>query len=173
MKSFAIVFLSVTLCSCAGFKDGWNESMRDIRVAIGTGQGEPQGQAFVSKERPSANGALVYVYRNSGYAYAPDILINGKNLSLLGDGGFLVEPVDPGRVSIRVQKNPNAGNWNFDPIGLDLNVRQEEVVFVRIGAGIGGVIITPLFGSYSYQTEISTVPESIAIGELTKLRRMR
>jgi len=166
MRSFVIILLSGMLCACAS-------TMHDVRVAIGTSQAAPQGPAFSSVEKPSANGALVYIYRNIGYAYAPDILINGKNLTLLGEGGFLVQQVDSGRVSIRVQKNPNSGNWNFDPIGLDLATRPDEVVFVRIGAGVGGVIITPLFGSYSYRTEISTVPESIAVGELSKLRRMK
>ncbi len=166
MRAFAIVLLSVILCACAS-------TMHDVRVAIGTSQGAPQGPVFSSIDKPSTNSALIYIYRNIGYAYAPDVLINGKNLALLGEGGFLVEQVEPGKVSIRVQKNTNGGNWNFDPIGLDIVTKPGEVVFVRIGAGIGGVIITPLFGSYSYQTEISTVPESIAIGELTKLRRMR
>jgi hypothetical protein len=160
------VLLSVfALYGCAG-------DMHSIRTALGTNFA-PTGAVFSAPINASQNEGVLYVYRNVGYAYAPDIIVNGRNLSLLSEGAFLVDTLKPGGVEILVQKNESRGNWNFKPFGIRVTLNPGERKYIRVGAGIGGVLITPWIGGMSYQAEVREIPESIAVQELSRTRAMK
>ena len=160
------IFLSIfALYGCAG-------NMHSVRTALGTNF-PPTGAAFSAPISVSQNEGVLYIYRNIGYAYAPEVIVNGVNLSLLSEGAFLVDTLKPGAVEILVQRNESRGNWNFKPIGIRLSLNPGEKKYIRIGAGIGGVLITPWVGGISYQAEVREIPESIAVQELSRTRAMK
>jgi hypothetical protein len=146
--------------------------MYDMRVALGT-TAVPQGQPFQGLVAATSDSAVIYVYRNVGWAEVPDVVLNGVTAQSLAEGGFIVQSVAPGPLTITVQKNPSR-DWTFKPIGVSVVAGKGERRFFRIGAGMGGVVIvTPVVGTYSYETSIQEVPESIAVQELSKLKAMR
>jgi len=165
MKKVIFFLFSFVLCGCA-------ENMYSVRTALGTNF-PPTGVAFSAPISASQNEGVLYIYRNIGYGYAPDVIVNGKNLSLLSEGAFLVDKLRPGSVEILVQKNESRGNWNFNPFGIKTNLSPGEKKYIRIGAGIGGVLITPWIGGIAYQAEVREIPESIAVQELSRTRAMK
>jgi hypothetical protein len=159
-----LVLLAVLVAGCS-------TSMHEMRVALGTTL-VPQGQQYQRPATISSESSLIYVYRNIGWAEAPDVSINGRTPKILAEGAFIAETVTPGKVDISVSKNPSY-KWSFNPIGVSAQIGKGERRYFRIGAGLGGMIITPWVGAYNYQTIIQEVPESIAETELSYLRSMR
>ncbi len=150
---------------------GCADTMYSMRKALGTTM-LPQGMPFSEPLAKSDTEAIVYVYRPVGWAEVPEIVLSGKNLSLLAEGAYLVERVKPGPMSIRIQ-NPPSGGWTFRPIGVSVQVGAGDRRYFRIGTGIGGVLITPVIGGYTQEMKVEEVAEGVALSELAKLRTMR
>ena len=150
---------------------GCSTTMYEMRTTLGTTL-VPQGQQYQKLATINSESSVIYVYRNIGWAEAPDVSINGTNPKILAEGAFIVETVTPGKIDISVSKNPTY-KWSFNQIGASTQVGKGERRYFRIGAGLGGVIITPWAGAYNYQTSIQEVPQNIAEIELSKLRSMR
>ena len=150
---------------------GCSTTMYEMRTTLGTTL-VPQGPQYRRLDTINSESSVIYVYRNIGWAEAPDVSINATNPKILAEGAFIVETVIPGKIDITVSKNPTY-KWSFNRIGASTQVGKGERRYFRIGAGLGGAIITPWAGAYNYQTSIQEVPESIAEIELSKLRSMR
>ena len=165
-----VIYFSFSFGMVLGLS-GCSTTMYDMRSALGTTL-VPQGQQYQRLATINSESSVIYFYRNIGWAEAPDVSINGTSPKILAEGAFIVETVTPGKIDISVSKNPSY-KWSFNPIGASTQVGKGERRYFRIGAGLGGVIITPWAGAINYQTSIQEVPESIAEIELSKLRSMR
>ena len=133
---------------------------------------DAQGAFFISPIDKDPNSVVIYVYRPKGYAYQPDVFINGVNKSLLGPGAYLQSVEKNEKIHIVVQANPNSGNWNFKPIGITINASRGERRYFRISAGLSSVIILPIAGAVGYTGGIEEVPEAIAIEEMKITKSM-
>ena len=152
MKRILIVLSVLFLVSCATTQQFF-------------GSGSPAtGQFFSTPITASSNSVVVYVYRPSGYAYQPDVIINNVNKSLLAPGAYLVSVESVERIQIVVQKNPSTGNWNFNPIGTSTNAKFGQTRFFRINANVG-------FGVFN--TQIEEVAEAVALREMLNTRSMK
>jgi hypothetical protein len=156
----ALVVATLTL-GCAGTKDMFGIAP------------DASGTFFLEPFAVEKNTVSVYVYRPKGYAYQPDVYINGVSKSLLAPGAYLHSIEKTEKIQVLVQKNPNTGNWNFNPIGLSVNAKFGERRYFRISAGLSSVLILPIGGGVGYKGGIEEVPESIALIEMKKTRSMR
>lgn len=161
LKSFLVVLSLLTLAGCAGTKEMFGIAP------------DAKGQFFMGPTDRDSNGVIVYVYRPKGYAYQPDVFINGINRSLLAPGAFLQATERPGKIQIVVQANKDLGNWNFKPIGTTLDAKAGERRYFRISAGLSSLIILPVAGGVGYTGGIEEVPESVALQEMRETRSMR
>ena len=156
----ALVVAALT-SGCAGTKDMFGIAP------------DASGAFFIEPLEVEKNTVSVYVYRPKGYAYQPDVYINGVSKSLLAPGAYLHSTEKTERIQIIVQKNPNTGNWNFNPIGLTVNSKFGERRYFRISAGISSALILPIGGGVGYRGGIEEVPESIALIEMKKTKSMK
>ena len=161
LRFFLVALSIVTLVGCAGTKEMFG-------IAA-----EAKGQFFMGPAERDSSKVIVYVYRPKGYAYQPDVFINGVNLSLLAPGAFIQASERPGKVQIVVQANNDTGNWNFKPIGTAIDAKAGERRYFRISAGLSSLIILPIAGSVGYTGGIEEVPESAALQEMRETRAMR
>jgi hypothetical protein len=134
---------------------------------------DASGAYFISPFETTPNTVGVYIYRPSGYAYQPDIFINGASKSLLAPGAYLYSSEKNEKIQIVVQKNNSLGNWNFNPIGITLNAKYGERRYFRISAGLSSAVILPIGGGLGYTGGIEEVPESIALTEMKKTKSMK
>lgn len=158
---FIVVLSLLTLVACAGTKEMFGIAP------------EAKGQFFMGPIDRDSNNVVVYVYRPKGYAYQPDVFVNGVNRSLLAPGAFLQAVERPGKVQIVAQANKDIGNWNFKPIGIAIDGKAGERRYFRISAGLSSLIILPIAGSVGYTGGIEEVPESAALQEMRETRAMR
>ncbi len=161
LKIFLFVLSLVTLAGCAGTKEMFGIAP------------DAKGQFFLGPIDYDSNSVIVYVYRPKGYAYQPDVFINGINRSLLAPGAFVQATERPGKVQIVVQANKDLGNWNFRPIGTAFDAKAGERRYFRISAGLSSLIVLPIAGAVGYSGGIEEVPESIALQEMRETRSMR
>ena len=161
IRFFLVVLSLVTLAGCAGTKEVFGIAP------------DAKGQFFMGPAERDSNNVIVYVYRPKGYAYQPDVFINGVNLSLLAPGAFLKALERPGKVQIVAQANKDLGNWNFKPTGNAIEAKAGERRYFRISAGLSSLIILPIAGSVGYTGGIEEVPESAALQEMRETRAMR
>ncbi len=162
LSKIALVVLSATaLLGCAGTKEMFGIAP------------DAKGQFFMAPVDRDSNNVIVYVYRPKGYAYQPDVFINGANRSLLAPGAFLQAVERPGKVQVVVQANKDLGNWNFKPIGISVDAKPGERRYFRISAGLSSLIILPIAGGVGYTGGIEEVPESVALQEMRETRSMR
>ncbi len=124
IRIFLVLLWILTLAGCAGTKEMFGIAP------------DAKGQFFMGPSDRDSNGVTVYVYRPKGYAYQPDVFINGTNRSLLAPGAFLQATERPGKVQIVVQANKDIGNWNFKPIGTTFDAKAGERRYFRISAGL-------------------------------------
>ena len=160
-KVSLVILTLVTLAGCAGTKDMFGIAP------------DAKGQFFMGPADRDSNNVIVYVYRPKGYAYQPDVFINGVNLSLLAPGAFLKSVERPGKVQIVAQANKDLGNWNFKPIGTGIDAKAGERRYFRISAGLSSLIVLPVAGGVGYTGGIEEVPESAALQEMRETRAMR
>ena len=156
----ALVFASLIL-GCAGTKDMFGIAP------------EASGAFFINPVDMENKTVSVYVYRPKGYAYQPDVYINGVSKSLLAPGAYLHSAEKTEKIQIVVQKNSNTGNWNFNPMGISVNAKLGERRYFRISAGLSSAIILPIGGSLGYSGGIEEVPESIALVEMKQTKSMK
>jgi hypothetical protein len=159
---FILVILSLfTLAGCAGTKEMFGIAP------------DAKGQFFMGPTERDSSNVIIYVYRPKGYAYQPDVFINGTNRSLLAPGAFLQASERPGKVQIVVQANKDLGNWNFKPIGTTFDAKAGERRYFRISAGLSSLIVVPVAGAVGYTGGIEEVPETVALQEMRETRSMR
>lgn len=161
MKKIIVLLISILLTGCSATKDLFGIAP------------SASGPFFTQPISASSNSVVVYVYRPSGYAYQPDVIINNVNKSLLAPGAYLVSVESTERIQIVVQKNPNTGNWNFNPIGISVNAKFGERRYFRISAGMSGFLAVPTMGATGYSTGIEEVSEAVALSEMSRTRSMR
>ena len=161
IRFFLVAISIVTFAGCAGTKEMFGIAP------------EAKGQFFMGPAERDSNKVIVYVYRPKGYAYQPDVFINGVNRSLLAPGAFTQAVEVPGKVQIVVQANKDTGNWNFKPFGTAIDAKAGERRYFRISAGLSSLIILPIAGSVGYTGGIEEVPESAALQEMRETRAMR
>jgi len=119
-----------------------------------------KGEKFKQANPPSAEHALVYIYRpnSTPYLLSPDVFLDGKKIMELGNQGYSYRYLKPGEHDIKVA-------WSF------MSGRQDLAGKVKVEAGKtyfirshGHVFYTGAY--YSSSGYLTTVPAEHALKEI-------
>jgi hypothetical protein len=101
----------------------------------------PSGEAFSKLAEPRENAALLYLYRPDEYygkALSFGVAVDGKQKGDIGNGGYMIIPLDPGKRVIQIH------GFGYKDEPLELEVMKGTLVFLRVATakGLGGFSAT-------------------------------
>jgi hypothetical protein len=121
----------------------------------------PSGEAFSKLIAPRADRALVYLYRPDEYygkGLAFTVLVDDQEKGNIGNGGYLILPLDARKHTIRVK-------------GLAYKDEPREIDVPAGGMGFLKIVTTKGFGGLSAKLTLEAADQSKATAELAGLKR--
>jgi len=121
----------------------------------------PKGEAFSKLVEPLDGQGLIYVYRLDEYygkALSFKVVIDGKEKGDVGNGAYMIIPVDPGKHSIEVK----GVGYNEEPSQLE--IPAGVFAFLKVVTKKG-------FGEFSATLSLEAVSRQNALDGLKGLKR--
>lgn len=121
----------------------------------------PKGEAFSNLVEPLIGQGLVYVYRPDEYygkALSFKVVVDGKEKGDVGNGAYMVIPVEPGKHSIEVK----GVGYSEEPSQVE--IPAGEFAFLKVATKKG-------FGGFSATLSLEAVSRQKALEGLTGLKR--
>lgn len=121
----------------------------------------PSGEVFSKLVEPRDESALLYLYRPAEYygkALKFKVLIDGRERGDIGDGGYMIIPLDAGKRTVQIK------GMGYKDEPREIDVQNDTLGFLKVGTAKG-------FGGFSATLTLTPEAESQAITDLAKLRR--
>ena len=101
----------------------------------------PTGEAFSALVEPVGGQALLYVYRLDEYygkGLSFKVVIDGKEKGDIGNGAYMIIPVEPGKHSIEIK------GFGYQDVPSEFQTPAGEHAFLRVATkkGLGGFSAT-------------------------------
>jgi hypothetical protein len=121
----------------------------------------PTGETFSTLVEPPNERGLLYVYRpdeHYGKALTFKIVIDGKEMGDVGNGAYMIIPVEPAKHSIQVK------GFGYKDVPSEVDVPAGESAFLKIATQKG-------FGGFSATLSLEPASPSLALEGLSGLKR--
>jgi hypothetical protein len=121
----------------------------------------PTGEAFSTLLQPPDGSGLLYVYRPDEYygkALSFKVVIDGKEKGDVGNGAYMIIPVEPGKHSIEVK------GFGYKDEPSEVAVPVGELAFLKVLTKKG-------FGGLSATLSLEPATRSTALDGLSGLKR--
>lgn len=119
-----------------------------------------KGSKFKQVGAPDTEHALVYIYRpnSTPYLLSPDVFLNGKKTTELGNQGYTYRYLKPGEYDIKVAWSFMSGRQDLEG---KIKVEAGKTYYIR---SHGHVFYTGTY--YSSSGHLATVPAKDALKEI-------
>lgn len=119
----------------------------------------------------SSNDSHIYLFRNSAFMESgtyPIVMLDGKEVGELRNGGFLLMKTKPGPHLITVQSGGlSRGQWIYAPKGIGVDAAPGTRRYVQLSLVTVGISQNTTYRA----VELSVVAEADALKKLTALRQ--
>jgi hypothetical protein len=127
------------------------------------------GPAFTGATAPSPDRGAIYIYRPTAFAAGgttQPILIDGVQVAVMKNGGYLRRELEPGHHTVEVQ--------GFQPAGVDVTIDPGKTLFFRytIESQGGQHIYGSLLFNYNWKRSLDNIPPDIALIELKETKAL-
>lgn len=132
-----------------------------LAVGIGGCASTPTGETFSTLVAPLEGSGLLYVYRPDDYygkGLTFRVLIDGKEKGDVGNGAYMIIPVEPGKRSIEVK------GFGYKDEPREVEIAMGEITFSKVVTKKG-------FGGLSATLSLEPASRSDAMAGLAGLKR--
>ena len=121
----------------------------------------PTGEVFSKLVDPVNGSGLLYVYRPDEYygkALSFGVVIDGKAKGDLGNGAYMIIPVEPGRHTVEVK------GFGYKDEPSEVDIPTDAVAFLKVVTKKG-------FGGFSATLTLESATRAMALEGLSGLKR--
>ena len=121
----------------------------------------PAGESFSKLAAPPNGRGLLYVYRPDEYygkALNFKLVIDGKQIGDIGNGAYMIIPVEPGKHSIEVK------GFGYKDVPNEIEIPSGDLAFLKVVTKQG-------FGGFSATLSLEPANQQKALEGLTSLKR--
>jgi hypothetical protein len=121
----------------------------------------PSGEAFSQLTEPRADVALLYLYRpdeHYGQALKFAVTIDGKSKGDIGNGAYMIIPVDPGKRVFQIH------GFGYKDEPLEVDAAKGTLMFLKVVTAKG-------FGGFSATLALQPNDKLNAVNDLVRLKR--
>ena len=137
-------------------------AMMAILISACTTTVKPSGGSYL-ENKPTSDQAKLILYRTGGALLTletPIILMDGNEIGMLPDGGFLEIEASPGIHSFEIKKYQEKA-WRFKPYNFKISMQSGSTQFIELD-------ITSLSGGWIVPLPLVTVAKTESKFELKK-----
>jgi hypothetical protein len=130
-------------------------------LGLGACASTPKGETFSKLVEPRAEVALLYLYRPDEYygkGLAFKVAVDGQEKGDIGNGGYLVIPLTPGKHAIQVK------GLAYKDEPRDIEVQKGGIDFLK-------VVTTKGFGGFTAKLTLEGADRAKAVSDLKPLKR--